>query len=65
MVKITTFGLCGGTVRVTQREQGHLDELVEEHVLPDQHELGMFLFAVKLNWALVVLHHTKHWQHVT
>lgn len=60
-----TFSLCSRTVWVAQREQGHLDQLVEEHVLPHQNKLSMFLFAVKLDGALVVLHHTKHWQHVT
>lgn len=60
-----TFSLRSRTVRVAQGEQSHLDELVEEHVLPDQNELSMFLFAVELDGALVVLHHTKHRQHVT
>lgn len=49
---------------VAQREQGHLDELVEQHVLAHQHELGVLLLAVELHGALVVLHHAEHGQHV-
>lgn len=49
---------------VAQRQQGHLDELVEEHVLAHQHELGVLLLAVEVHGVLVVLHHAEHGQHV-
>lgn len=49
---------------VAQRQQGHLDQLVEEHVLAHQHELGVLLLAVKVHGVLVVLHHAEHGQHV-
>lgn len=55
-----TFGLGGRAVGVAQRQQGHLDQLVEEHVLAHQHELGMFFLAVKVHGVLIVLHHAEH-----
>lgn len=51
-------------MRVAQRQQGHLDELVEEHVLTHQDELGVLLLAVKIHGILVVLDHAEHGQHV-
>lgn len=59
-----TFGLSCGAVGVAQRQQGHLNELVEEHVLAHQDELGMFLLAVEVHGVLVVLDHAEHGQHV-
>lgn len=59
-----TFGLGGGAVRVAQRQQSHLDELVEQHVLAHQDELGVLLLAVEVHGVLVVLHHAEHRQHV-
>lgn len=59
-----TFGLGGGAVRVAQRQQSHLDELVEQHVLAHQDELGVLLLAVEVHGVLVVLDHAEHRQHV-
>lgn len=49
---------------VAQRQQGHLDQLVEEHVFTHQDELGVLLLAVEIHGILVVLDHTEHRQHV-
>lgn len=60
-----TFSLSGRAVRVAQREERHLDQLVEEHVLSDQHEFGVLFPAVEVYRALIVLDHAEHGQHVT
>ena len=59
---VSTFGLGGRAVRVPQRQQGHLDQLVEEQVSPDQHKLCMLLPLLPLGHSLSVLHHTENWQ---
>lgn len=60
-----TFSLGCRAVRVAQREESHLNQLIEEHVLPDQNKLRVLLSAVELYGVLIVLHHTEHWQHIT
>lgn len=64
MTSALTFGLSRRAVGVAQRQQGHLNELIEEHVLSHQDKLSVLLLAVKIHGILVVFDHTEHRQHV-
>lgn len=62
---LCTFGLSGRAVWVTQCQQGHLDQLVEQQISLDQHKLSMFFSPLSLHEALRLLHHTEHRQKVS
>lgn len=57
-----TFGLCCGAVRVSQCQQGHLYQLVEQQVSLDQHKLSVFFSPLSFQKVLLVLHHAEHRQ---
>lgn len=57
-----TFGLRRRAVRVAQRQQGHLDQLVEEQISLDQDKLGVFFYFLPLQGVFLVLHHAEDGQ---
>lgn len=59
---LPTFSLCCRAVGVSQRQQGHLYQLIKQQVSFDQHKLSMFFFSLELWRIFLVLHHTEHRQ---
>lgn len=57
-----TFSLCSRAVRVAQRQQGHLYQLVKQQVSLDQHKLSMLFSSLSFQRAFLVLHHAEHRQ---
>ncbi len=61
--------MCLGcrTVGVSKGEKCSLNQLSEEDVFPDQHELGMFLPALSIWYhpSIHLLHHAENWNHQT
>lgn len=59
---LCTFGLCSRAVRITQSQQSHFYQLVKKQISLNQHKLCMFFDFLSFQVAVLVLHHTEHWQ---